>query len=94
MTDKRRQLAELETQYRELMKKRDRLDFARDADMVSGYTLHRLLKSMASLESQIDDLQRDLNGRQGINEEVTNYAATNCAPDQGTPLNGAVTKSL
>lgn len=64
MTDKRCRLAELEAQHAQLTKKRNRLDFADDAD-VSAYTLHRLLTDISQVETKIAELQAEL-GRLGV----------------------------
>ena len=94
MTDKCRRLAELRAQHRELVKKRDRLDLVSDADMVSGYGLHRLLKAIASLESQIDDLHFELYGQRVIDKGVINFGLTDVAPIHRTPIGGGTTNSL
>ena len=61
MTEKQCRLAELQAQYASLTKKRDRLDFADDAD-VSAYTLHRLLTGITKVEAEIAELQQQLGG--------------------------------
>ena len=54
-------LAELLDQHQQLTKRRDRLDFA-DAGDVSAMTLHRLLKSIVAVETEIDELKQELGG--------------------------------
>ena len=76
MTDKKRCLAELEAAYAELLKQQDRMDRKSHADEINGCALNRLLKSMKSIEGQIEALKRDLGqtpnapGIQSISNDV------------------------